>query len=274
MIKNIPALVEKIKKEFKARTQVAVIGLSGGADSTLVAILAAEALGKNNVYGISMPYDNHDHNTFNSRSSKLAATLGINHQTISIDHIADCIVGAVDEGVISFFGANEGVDMVNAGNARSRARMTLLYGLAWEIGDKTELTTRVVGTGNMSEDFIGYDTKGGDALCDFFPIGTLFKSEVYQLLDYFVSEGVITEDLIDRVPSAGLWDGQTDENELGESYDRMEPRIKNMLRHMDKHDLSLYTPLDKLDEFILKRYFTNKHKHEAPQVVELREYCQ
>lgn len=272
MITNIPALLSKLEGEFKSRMKIGVLGISGGADSTLVAILASKFLGKENVYAVSMPYNNHDHQTFNSRSAKLAHALGIKHVTVPVDQIADCINAAVDEACTGLI-HDEGVHTVNAGNARSRSRMTLLYGLAWEIGDKSGQPTRVLGTGNMSEDFIGYDTKGGDALCDFFAIGSLLKSEVYQLLEYFVKEGVITEDLIDRVPSAGLWDGQTDEQELGVSYSSMEPRIKNMLKHMDRHDLSLYTPLDKLDEFILNRHFVNKHKHEAPATVDLREFC-
>ena len=114
------------------------------------------------------------------------------------------------------------------------------------------------------------DTEGGDALADLFPIGDLFKSEVYQLLDYFVKEGMITEDLIDRVPSAGLWEGQTDEQELGYTYNEMEPAIIEIKKGGEIGQLSH----SKVFHFVEDRHRKNKHKHEAPAVFALREhYC-
>jgi NAD+ synthase len=113
-----------------------------------------------------------------------------------------------------------------------------------------------VGTGNKSEDYIGYDTKGGDALADVFPIGELFKSEVFQLLDYYRDRGVITEDMIDREPSAGLWEGQKDTDELEYTYDEMEPAILRAEHGELDHSLAV-------DEYVWNRHLENKHKHEA-----------
>jgi len=256
MILKVEELIENIANEIQNFADVAVVGLSGGADSTLTAILCARALGKENVYGISMPYDYEDVITFNSNSKNVAEKLGINHFMIPIDDIADTIDGRVS-GFVS-------VSSTNQGNSRSRARMCVLYGISHS------LNGRVIGTGNLSENYIGYDTKGGDALADIFPIGELFKSEVYQLLDYFRDNGTIGDENINRVPSAGLKEGQTDEDDLGYSYDEMEKVIRFRLGIYEK-------PFKGFDEdvikFVIERHFKNKHKHEAQNVVFSRKYC-
>jgi NAD+ synthase len=239
---------------IRDETDVAVIGLSGGADSTLVACLCVKALGADNVYGVHMPYNKTDIDTFNSRSIRMANKLGINNFVIPITEIADSITKSVESAVGP-------ISVTNSGNARSRARMTTLYGIAHHLGDTLNKRVRVVGTGNLSEDFIGYDTKGGDALADFFPIGNLFKSQVYQMLEKFRDEGLIDEDHIDRIPSAGLWEGQTDEGELGYTYDQMQPVIEDILAGK--------TGDGDLFNFVMNRHLENKHKHEAPKVLKI-----
>jgi NAD+ synthase len=249
-------------------TDVAVIGMSGGADSTLVACLCVKALGKDNVYGVHMPYNNTDSETFNSRSMKLADKLGIHSIISPITSIADSIVSATECAV-------GGISVTNKGNARSRARMTVLYGIAHQLGDTLKCRARVVGTGNLSEDSIGYDTKGGDALADFFPIGNLFKSQVYAMLEKFKIDGIIDEEHIDRVPSAGLWEGQTDEGELGYSYNQMEPIVKAMFSNYTEDSnqltetlISQGYPAD-ITIFVINRHFANRHKHMAPKVLNI-----
>lgn len=267
--------------DIKKHVDVAVIGLSGGADSTLVASLCVLALGKENVYGFSMPYNKIDTATFNSRSERLAKTLGINHEVLPINLAVDAFKQQ--------FG---GMSTLNQGNLRSRMRMLNLYAQACKIGETVGGRVRVMGTGNLSEDFIGYDTKGGDALADIFPIGELYKRDVYNMLDDLVGMGVITDDLIDRVPSAGLWDGQTDEGELGHTYDEMAPAIEflrnnyNMLNDVTTLEdfvvtLDICDYPDKVDAgdaddeekrilwFVWERHFKNRHKHLAPYVTNL-----
>lgn len=278
MIKDVESLLDSVCADIRSRCDVAVVGLSGGADSTLVALLAVQALGKQNVYGVHMP--GHDSDTqsdkFNARSIRLAFALGIKECNAPVMLIASEINNAVFQAVRGFFPHD--VTTLNAGNARSRARMTVLYGISHHLNDylnlkdtdQPNLRARVVGTGNMSEDFIGYDTKGGDALCDFFPIGDLFKSEVYQLLDHFKRLKIIDESMIDRVPSAGLWAGQTDEGELGYTYNEMEPIIRDYLGK-DMENTFIKSPIG---SFVRHRHLQNKHKHEAPPVTPLREYCE
>ncbi len=266
MVPDCGRLLEHLFKEIKSFTDIAVVGLSGGADSSLSATLCMKALGKGNVYGISMPYNEKDIRTFNARSAKLAERIGINHLVRPIAAIAN----AVNEKIF-MRDADELTDQ-NMGNSRSRARMCVLYGIAHNLSAAfPKRKIRVIGTGNLSEDFIGYDTKGGDALADFFPIGELFKSEVYQLLEHFRDEGDIDEDNIDRIPSAGLEENQTDEEDLGYSYNEMEAGIRFCL---ENYESMPGKDLDEITSFVWQRHRTQKHKHEAPPVITLRSFCQ
>lgn len=273
MISNIESLIEKVVTEIKERADVAVIGLSGGADSTLVACLSLKALGKENVYGIHLPHGETDIQKFNYRSQKLAKTLGIKDVLIPIGNICnnlDSLVGPAMQKLENpnFKYPTYRLNQVNSGNTRSRIRMCALYSVCHDLSTKLDKRVRVIGTGNLSEDFVGYCTKGGDMLADFFPLGQLFKSEVYQLLDYFRDSGLITEDLIDRTPSAGLWEGQSDEKELGFSYNQMEPAIRFLL------GLTKESPDSEVLDFVEGRHLANKHKLEAPPSFDLRKFCE
>lgn len=247
-------------REIKGFTDIATVGMSGGADSTLVAILCTMALGKENVCGYGMPYNSYDENTFNTNSEAVAKKLGISYKNISVFGPVNRISFELE----SALGTK--LSPLNLGNIKSRMRMVYLYSLNAAIAEETGKRCRVIGTGNLSEDYIGYDTKGGDALADIFPIGNLFKSEVYQLLEYFAEVGMIDSDMIDRVPSAGLEDGQTDEGDLGFTYNEMEPAIRFLTGDTSQDPSAIIT------DFVAKRHEQNKHKHEAPYVVDLSEF--
>ncbi len=266
MITDCEQLTSHLCNEIRALTDIAVIGLSGGADSTLTAVLCRQALGKDNVYGISMPYNQTDRDTFNSMSENLAEQIEINHFVKPVAAIADAVNDQIH------LDSNSQLTAVNKGNARSRARMCILFGIAHSLSTSfPDKRVRVIGTGNLSEDFIGYDTKGGDALADFFPIGELFKSEVYQLLECFRDKGIISEENINRSPSAGLEDNQTDEDDLGHTYNDMEAGVRLCLKHYD--DMADLT-MNEITEFVWKRHLAHKHKHEAPFVIKLRQLCE
>lgn len=272
MIQDSAKLVNYICDEIKAFCDTAVIGLSGGADSSLVAVLCMKALGAENVYGISMPFNEYDSKTFNSMSASLAVKIGINHLVRPVGEIANSINNQI------YIESEQDLTAVNSGNSRSRARMCVLYGIAHTLSTKfCGKRVRVIGTGNLSEDFIGYDTKGGDALADLFPIGTLFKSEVYALLEYFRDQGVIEEENINRVPSAGLVKDQTDEKDLGYSYNTMEKSVRFLISILkaNNNDYSAIdrNSLDEVTRFVLERHLAHKHKHEAPRVIDARHLC-
>lgn len=262
MIADVDRVLYRIYKKLQGNVTTAVVGMSGGADSTLTTILCTIALGKEHVYGIHMPY----FGSPTARSIVVAEKLGITSITIPIGYAADGIINVLEQTIIGT------LDKVNAGNVRARVRMSMLYGVAHMLEDGA----RVIGTGNLSEDFIGYDTKGGDALADIFPIGELVKSEVYQLLEHFRDKDFITEEMIDRVPSAGLWEGQTDEAELGYTYDELEPAIKKFYNEIENvfGTIVRSEPENEIEMFVMDRHLANKHKHQAPQVIDgLRKYC-
>jgi len=229
MVIDHEKIINHICSEIKKFADIAVLGMSGGADSTLVSILCTRALGKENVYGIHMPYGKTDEEIFNSRSRSIGEKLGINNINLPIYNTANAVE-------YTFFDKEKiELTQLNAGNVMSRVRMMFAYSFAHHLGTTLNQRVRVIGTGNLSEDFIGYDTKGGDALADIFPIGDLFKSDVYALLDYFRDSGVINDSHIDRNPSAGLWEGQTDEGELGYGVDAQAGRGHPLRRHVCRH---------------------------------------
>lgn len=267
MIPNCKELVEYICNELRRNLDLALIGLSGGADSTLTAILCREALGCENTYGVSMPCTETDRQTFNSDSKKLAECLQINHLQRPVANIAN----AIDEQI--FLDDRDSLTALNKGNSRSRARMSVLYGLSHSLSARFPgKRVRVMGTGNLSEDFIGYDTKGGDSLADLFPIGELFKSEVYQLLKYFCEEEIIGEEQINWIPSAGLEPGQTDESDLGYSYAEMEPAIRFCMRNAANPEM-MESSTDDLILFVWQRHLANRHKHQAQKTIAMRHLC-
>lgn len=174
----------------------AVIGLSGGIDSALSCYLTAEALGADNVLAIRMPYATSSAESLEHAQLMIDA-LGIQSQTVPITDMVD-----------SLFERFPDANHVRRGNVMARARMIVLYDQSEAFGGL------VVGTGNKTEILLGYSTLYGDSACALNPIGDLYKTQIRQLArDLGVPEAVI-----DKAPSADLWIGQTDEDELGFTY--------------------------------------------------------
>lgn len=172
-----------------------VIGLSGGIDSSVAAALAVKALGRNNVKGLLLPYKTSSKDSI-SDALLLADKLKIETRLIDISESVDALVKFP-------------MDKLRKGNIIARMRMICLYDYSNEVGGL------VIGTGNKTEILLGYSTLHGDSASAINPIGDLYKTQVWQLAELLD----IPEQIIKKKPSADLWAGQTDEGELGFTYD-------------------------------------------------------
>ncbi|WEL27020.1 NAD+ synthase [Haloferax volcanii] len=180
----------------------AVIGLSGGIDSTLTAFLAVEALGKESLHGLVMPSVANDEDMM-SDAEGVAEMLGIEYDVVEIQPIAETFFDTFPEAAD---------DRMAAGNVYVRTRAVLNYFVA------NHENRIVLGTGNRAEAMTGYFTKYGDQAVDCNPIGNLYKQQVRQLAAHVG----VPEDLVLQTPSAEMWSGQTDEGELGLTYDALD----------------------------------------------------
>ncbi|WP_135821446.1 NAD+ synthase [Halostella litorea] len=180
----------------------AVLGLSGGVDSSLVAHLTVEALGTDALYGLVMPGTVSSEDNM-SDAERVAEKLGIEYGVVEIEPIVDSLLEAYPDAA---------GDEVAVGNSRARTRAVLNYLVA------NHENRIVLGTGNRSEAMAGYYTKYGDGAVDCHPIGNLYKAQVRQLATAVgVPEGIVT-----KPPTAGLWKDQTDEGEMGVGYDTLD----------------------------------------------------
>ena len=188
----------------------ALLGLSGGIDSALVAFLAAEAVGPENLLCVLMPYRTSSPESV-EHAMLVVEQLGCLSDTVDISAIVDGYFGR--DGAIGAGGLGA-VDAapLRRGNFMARARMCSLYDRSVTWGGL------VVGTGNKTESLIGYTTLFGDSACAFNPIGDLYKSQVRQV----AAAMDVPEAIIRKAPSADLWPGQTDEQEAGFSYPELD----------------------------------------------------
>lgn len=196
-------IVSFIRSQYEAAgVNGAVIGLSGGVDSSLTAALAVEAVGAENVYGISLPAAVSDER-HQSDADRIAEQLGIRYDTVGVEPAVEACVSALPY---------DDVKTHARGNARARLRAVLLYLIA------NEEQRLVLGTGNRTEALVGYFTKYGDGAVDCHPIGNLYKCQVRQL----AADMDIPTDIIEKPPTAELWENHTDEDELGMTYETLD----------------------------------------------------
>lgn len=227
VVRNI--LVGFLRDEVgKAGFRNVVLGISGGVDSAVVSALCAEAFGKDHVLGVMMPHASSD-----PRSGVDARTmiefLGIKSEVVDITLVVEACVATDRE-----------MDKKRRGNIMARQRMTVLY-------DRSVThESLVVGTSNKSELLLGYGTQFGDLASALNPIGDLYKTQVWQLAE----ELGIPPNIIEKKPSADLWAGQTDEDELGFSYKNVDRLLYFMVDERR-------TP-GELEEMGFEKYFIQK----------------
>lgn len=178
-------------------TRGVVVGLSGGIDSSLSAALAARALGPERVHGFLLPYRTSSPDSERDARA-VAGHLGIPHRVIDISPMVD-----------AYFEMEPDAPADRRGNKMARERMTILFDQA------KKLDALVLGTSNKTEILLGYSTVFGDNASSLNPLGDLYKGQIWRLSRHLG----LPAQVIDKAPSADLWPGQTDEGELGFSYE-------------------------------------------------------
>ncbi|NOX89574.1 MAG: NAD+ synthase [Calditrichaeota bacterium] len=226
----------------------AVVGLSGGVDSSVVASLLAKAIGADNVYGIIMPYRLSNPES-RAHAELLAGQLKINYQVRDISPMVD-----------AFFADEPDADVVRRGNKMARERMCILYDFS------AKYRALVIGTSNKTELLLGYGTIFGDLASAINPIGDLYKTQIWQLAHYLN----IPEEIINKPPSADLWVGQTDEEELGYSYQELDELLYYLvdLRYSNEMLTELgYS--EKTIKDITRRIQKNQFKRRPPIIAKI-----
>ncbi len=180
-----------------------VLGLSGGIDSSLSAALAADALGAENVLGVMMPYRSSNPDSLGD-AKVLAEKLGIGSRTVEITPMVD-----------PYFDSCPRISNMRQGNVMARQRMIVLYDVS------AEIEALVLGTSNKTEYLLGYSTLWGDSACALNPLGDLYKTQVWELSRFME----LPEQIVSKKPSADLWAGQTDEEELGFTYEQADEAL-------------------------------------------------
>ncbi|MHB9313447.1 NAD+ synthase [Fusobacterium polymorphum] len=243
-------LVEFLRESFKkAGFSKAVLGLSGGIDSALVAYLLRDALGKENVLAIMMPYKSSNPDSLN-HAKLVVEDLGINSKTIEITDMID-----------AYFKNEKEATSLRMGNKMARERMSILFDYS------SKENALVVGTSNKTEIYLGYSTQFGDAACALNPVGDLYKTNIWDLSRYLK----IPNELIEKKPSADLWEGQTDEQEMGLTYKEADQVMYRLLEENKTAAEVLAEGFDKgLVDNIVRRMNRSEYKRRMPLIAKIK----
>lgn len=243
-------LVEFLRENFKkAGFSKAVLGLSGGIDSALVAYLLRDALGKENVLAIMMPYKSSNPDSLN-HAKLVIEDLKINSKTIEITDMID-----------AYFKNEKEATSLRMGNKMARERMSILFDYS------SKENALVVGTSNKTEIYLGYSTQFGDSACALNPIGDLYKTNIWDLSRYLK----IPNELIEKKPSADLWEGQTDEQEMGLTYKEADQVLYRMLEENKTVEEVLAKGFNKdLVDNIVRRMNRSEYKRRMPLIAKIK----
>ena len=240
-VERIVNFIRNLVQESKS--QGIILGLSGGIDSALTATLSVRAVGKDKVQALILPCHSIDADL--SDAKLVANHLGIKYKIVDLTESFDVVFKALSQ--------DQEADPIAKANLKPRLRMCSLYYFS------NQLNYLVAGTGNKSEDEVGYFTKYGDGGVDFLPIQHLYKHEVREMAKYLQ----IPEKIVNRKPSAGLWEGQTDEDELSQqlgfslTYDLLDQMLENIIKNT-------YDPADEKYQKLIDLRKKNRHKLELP----------
>jgi NAD+ synthase len=252
------AVVEEITAFLRERLDAAgadgyVLGVSGGVDSALAARLAVDAVGPDAVTGLVLPgAPTSDRNTADARD--LIDRLGIACGEAGIEPLVEETVAATPGEL----------DRLTVGNVRARARMILLYTRA------NAENLLVIGPDNRSEYLLGYFTKYGDGAADVRPLGDLYKTEVYDLAAHVD----LDDRFLEKAPTAELWEGQTDEDEIGAPYEVVDAVLRRVVEGSETvTDVAADDALDVDEETargLVEMHRRSEHKRSRPPTPGLR----
>jgi len=224
-----------------------VVGLSGGLDSAVVAVLAQKTFAKN-LLCVKMPSHYSSKSSLDDADS-LCKSFDINSITSSIEPM----LRAYEE-------LNPDLDNLRKGNFSSRMRMSALFDIS------ARENALVLGTSNKSELMLGYGTLYGDLSSALNPIGDLYKSEVYELAEYLG----VNKSIINKPPSADLWDGQSDEEDLGYTYAQLDNALKLYVEDRLSKEEMIQMGVDSVMlDMITERIFKNHFKRKMPIIAKL-----
>lgn len=244
-IERINNFIKSLMK--KSGIENVVIGLSGGVDSAVTLALCVLSLGKEHVHAVMMPYRKSNPASLED-ALKVAEKFEVSYTIVDISPMID-----------SYFDNYEpNADLMRRGNKMARERMSILYDFS------AKNKALVAGTGNKSELMIGYCTQYGDNACAFEPIGHLYKTEIFQLARKLKVPDIV----IKKKPTADLWEEQTDENEMGISYSKLD-FILYQLFEMNKaeRDLRGYDLHEYEIELVKKMHNNSEYKRHLPPII-------
>ncbi len=226
-----------------------IVGISGGLDSAVVAVLCAKAFGSKNVVGVLMP----SHMSSDASAAdaiELCEKFDISYEVVEI---APMVKGYFDNNA-------KDSDPLRVGNLSARMRMSVLYDIS------ARESAIVVGTSNKSEILLGYGTLYGDTACAINPIGQMYKSDEFEFAKFLG----VTDAIVEKPPSADLWEGQSDEEELGYSYKTMDDVLKQIVDgDATKADLIAEGIEEDLIDMLYYRMKANAFKGKLPAIANI-----
>lgn len=248
MQKTHQQIIGKLKKYFKESGLArAVVGVSGGIDSSLTLKLGVDAIGAEKITAISMPEHGVSLTSNGMHAKTLAEALGVEFFLLPINQF-----------LVPFNVTPWNDSSLSAQNLKARIRMTLLYHYA------NTNNALVLGTSNKSELLLGYGTKYGDLACDIEVLGDLYKEDVVALANFLE----LPPEIVNKKPSAELYPDQTDEGDLGASYAELDPILKRL-------DLGMEKMIEKgMNGALVRKVFNlvekNKHKTVAAPIIKIK----
>lgn len=243
---DVEHIIDFIRKTVsKAHADGVVVGLSGGLDSAVVTKLAGDALGSEKVLNVFIPSRSTPPTDY-KLTMDLSDDWGMDHRIIDIQPTVDALAAVLQ---------SDENDYMEWGNISARCRMAVLYNLA------RKNNYIVLGTTNQSELMTGYFTKYGDGASDLIPLANMYKTQVRQIAKMIG----IPDEIITRPPSAGFWEDQTDEEELGITYEDLDLILYNFEMDSSDQEISklIGVPLD-IVKGIRSQVKSTEHKRMLP----------